>query len=1150
MTLIKDVLARDITDWEIPNLGVAKVGMPNTDQAWQVLRHELQTFVADGEYGIGLDRILTSYLTHLEHPSQPAAWVSGFFGSGKSHLVRVLDALWIDREFPDGARASGLTSLPPELAAHFRELETRSRSYGGRFSAAGMLSAGGSSVALAILSIVFASAGLPENAAQAELVLWMRREGFEDAVRTHLKTRGTTLEDELPDLYVSDVLAEAILAARPTLANSVAEMLQLLRVQYPSVANLDETSFLEVLQRTLRSTTQDGQLPLTLIVLDELQQFIANNEQRALEVQHLVEKICSELGSRVLVVATGQMALGSTPILQKLVDRFRVTVSLQDKDVDQVVRSVVLRKKPERQQELSAVLDQVSGEIDRQMAGSAIGPRAADKVDLVADYPLLPARRRLWEHMLRSLDLTGRSGQLRTQLRVVLDATKSVAGRDVGVAVAADRIYEDMESTLQQSGALPAATAQLIADLDDGTPDGKLQCRVARVVYLLSQLPSTGPQATGLKATPDYVADMLVEDLRSDGARIRQAVPAALAKLVKRSVVLEVDGAYLLQTPAAAEWDSEFQAHQRSLASDSRWLAEQRDRLVREAFADIERQVRPQQGSETRKAKAYFGPDEPAAAGGEVPIWVRDEWSVTERQAQDDARRVGTDSPLVTVWIPRAQSEALQAAMAEAEAAQRTVDRRAVPTTDDGNNARQALITRREAARSREKEIAKRIVGQGRVYQGGGNLVETGQGTETLLPSLRKAVDSAVLRLFPEFGVADHAGWGTAIKRAREGSADPFAPVGHRGDVEQHPVAKQVLAYVGVAGKRGQDVRAHFRDSPYGWPQDAVDASLLALVAAGRVQGRYNGMPLDLSLAQNSLGSADFRAESVVVPVSARMKVKGLATTLGLSTDRSDVEMAKSILERVRDLAIAAGGEAPLPATPSVEHIRDLEGETGNAMVMAVADAKDGLEADAKAWQQRASLIPARRTEWEQARSLLRHVDGLGEHASAAATLQAIESGRSLLDEPDPVAPVVTALTDELRGVIKERTAAYETARSAALADLAVNPSWATLSQHEQDEILHGCGLGARDGLAVGTTDQLIRALDAQPISGWQDRIDAIPTQVVRAQTELLRRSAKAPVPVVVPSTVIETTAHLDRYLEDVRSRVQPHLDNNESVVI
>ena len=41
-------------------------------------------------------------------------------------------------------------------------------------------------------------------------------------------------------------------------------------------------------------------------------------------------------------------------------------------------------------------------------------------------------------------------------MRVVLDATREVAGRDLGVVVPADRIYDEQESALQQSGALPS----------------------------------------------------------------------------------------------------------------------------------------------------------------------------------------------------------------------------------------------------------------------------------------------------------------------------------------------------------------------------------------------------------------------------------------------------------------------------------------------------------------------------------------------------------------------------------------------------------------------------------------------------------------------------------------------------------------------
>ena len=64
-------------------------------------------------------------------------------------------------------------------------------------------------------------------------------------------------------------------------------------------------------------------------------------------MQHLVEGCSSRFGSQVLIVATGQAALTANPTLQKLIDRFSVTVALSDTDVETVVRKVVLRKKPD-----------------------------------------------------------------------------------------------------------------------------------------------------------------------------------------------------------------------------------------------------------------------------------------------------------------------------------------------------------------------------------------------------------------------------------------------------------------------------------------------------------------------------------------------------------------------------------------------------------------------------------------------------------------------------------------------------------------------------------------------------------------------------------------------------------------------------------
>ena len=90
------------------------------------------------------------------------------------------------------------------------------------------------------------------------------------------------------------------------------------------------------------------------------------------------------------MIATGQQELTANPELQKIQDRFSVKVAPPNTDVDEVVRRVLLQKKPAQVGALAATLERASGEIGRELQGSAIQHRAADDDQLVRDYPLLP----------------------------------------------------------------------------------------------------------------------------------------------------------------------------------------------------------------------------------------------------------------------------------------------------------------------------------------------------------------------------------------------------------------------------------------------------------------------------------------------------------------------------------------------------------------------------------------------------------------------------------------------------------------------------------------------------------------------------------------------------------------------------------------
>ena len=108
----REVYEKDPQTNRLLNNGVAKVSSGQSDPELDTLRYEVGNFVCDGQYADGLVRILTAYLDHLDKSEQPGVWISGLFGSGKSHLVKMLQHLWIDFEFPDGAKARGLSKLP------------------------------------------------------------------------------------------------------------------------------------------------------------------------------------------------------------------------------------------------------------------------------------------------------------------------------------------------------------------------------------------------------------------------------------------------------------------------------------------------------------------------------------------------------------------------------------------------------------------------------------------------------------------------------------------------------------------------------------------------------------------------------------------------------------------------------------------------------------------------------------------------------------------------------------------------------------------------------------------------------------------------------------------------------------------------------
>ena len=1151
MTLNRDVFTQDPMTAVILNDGVAKVTEPRTDEEWKVLRFELQSFVCEGEYQVGMDRILSTYLGHHGEATQPAVWVSGFFGSGKSHLVRTLEFLWRDVEFPDGARARGITNLPPEIAAHFQELSIAARREGGLWSVAGTLGAGSNdSVRLALLDIFFRGAGLPEQYAAAKFVIWLKQNEFYDALHAGVSAAGKDISTELRNLFVSRTLAECLLAVDPSFAANAIEVHNRLETQFPMVTDVSNSDLVTTIADVLAlQTTVKGKTPCTLVVLDELQQFVGDYSDRAERVREIVEACSSQFGSRMLFVATGQQALTVAGAMAKLRDRFTVLVSLSDKDVETVVRQVVLRKKPSEAAIVQQVLDNCMGEIDRHLAATKIAPNASDTAEvLLADYPLLPVRRRFWERTLRAIDRAGAAGQLRSQLRVVYKAVKAVAEKPLGHVIPADEIYFEQSSNMLATGALLREVDEIIRRQDDGSREGKLRSRLAATIFLISQLPTDPGSDTGIRATADSLADLLVEDLTAGSAALRKEIPQLLEGMVAREDLMLVGDEYHLQTREGAAWGKEFRSRYTKIIGDNGRIEEERTRELKAACTAALKDVSLLQGvsKPARRIDLHFSTDEPKPTTN-IPVWIRDGWKVPEKSVLDDARAAGSDSPLISVFLPRKNSEELKTALVGYVAATETLASPPTSNTQDSQEARRSMETRKETLRRELNSNVAGVLRDAKVFQG---------GIEIIGDDLRGAVSSAlaasVANLYPQFSAGDDPKWDTVKNRARQGSGDALAAIGWTKDVQDHPVCQQLIGYIGSIGKKGNNIREYFGASPYGWPKDTITGALLALIQSGHILATDKGTTVSASqLDDNRIGQAEFRVEGATISPPQRIQVEKLVKSVGIDFKPGEVAAAApKFVGAMLALAHAAGGSSPLPVAPSIDHLDVLTGLSGNALLLAIFEQKDDLTHEARMWGEAKNLAAARLPRWQVLQRLLKYAKPLPVVQEISGEVEAIAANRSLLSEPDQVGPLCLRLTDALRAAIQQARDGHIKAYDNRIGDLEASSVWAKLSPKDQGQIREANGLGPLPPMKVAAEADVLDALDATPLPEWENKTAALSERVTRALYEAEKRLEPTARRVSLPTASLKTVEEVDDYLSRARALILEHVNSGVPVVL
>ena len=1135
--LIKDLFQKSLDNLSLANEGVAKI--ENSDEV--TLRFEIEHFVCEGQYEKSLDKILSNFIAHAGKAGQDqkATWISGFFGSGKSHLVKMLRYLWIDYKFADGASARELAHLPESVQTLLKELSAAAkRNKAPLHAAGGTLSSGNDQVRSTILGFVYKSLDLPESEHQARFRLWLRREEIETSVDRFLQAKGKSLASELSHLHVSTHLADALLAAKPDLADSSKAVLAILKEQFPARKNeLTNDELVERLKDALDPTGKA--FPFTLLVLDEAQQFIADSQDRALRVQEIAETLCSKLQGRLTLIATGQTAMSGTPMLSKLTGRFPFQPQLSDQDIDAVVRRIVLAKKPDQVKVIKDLMQRHAGDISRQLAGSRIAHVPEDENFWVADYPLLPVRRRFWEKCLHATDRTGTMAALRSHLRVVLEAAKTAADQELGWLVPADFLFTQKENDFIQTGILDRELFNKIAKLKASSdPDQQLQGRVASIIFLINKL-HTGEAGPNIRATADVLADLAAQSF-AECASLRSVMPRHLEQLENQALIMQIDGEYRIQTSESSEWYSRFNLHKNELVtSGARLLQEERVRLFSSLIeVRIPKSFKQGQTKESRSF-AFVSQREPSTEERQgFTLWMRDAWDATRDSVLAEAKRAGPDSALISVFVAKQQQDTLEGKLAEFCASQKTLDEKGSPSTEEGKEARRAIEARRDAAKRSVESIFKACLDQAEVFLGGGEAIRGA----SLEEKIDAAATSSLKRLYSEFDAADHAEWGKVFDKAKKGATDAIKTLDPLAELESHPVTRLTLSLIG-SGISGAELRKKLAEAPRGWSQDAIDGAIYALLAAEKIIAKDAAeKPVTATkLERRDLTRTHFRAEQVPLSAKDKITARKILGDLGIpATSGAELEAITALINSLQDLRSQAGGTAPAPEKPSEVPLRPLLEASGNSLIHALIADADTLKKLQQTWQKQAESIQKRLPAWDLLQKLLALTppaqSGLAE---LKAQVAAIENDRLLLQSPDPVQPLLDSLSKSLRHSLQQAVKACQASHEHEASRLQQEESLHKLSPEQRVKISLPAAPSAP---TCASTEELIRSLQECPLAAWSDRKDAIASRFDKIREEVTQLLAPKAKKVELPRRTLHTDADLQAWLKEVETKLRAEI--------
>ena len=570
-----------------PINGVIKADQMDAASVWQ----ELEEYVVTKQISEYLRKFFDAYLAAIDRPHDAAitdrmgVWVSGFFGSGKSHFIKILSYLLENIEASNpatGEKRNAANFFDHQKIKDAMLLADVHRAVSGTADVilfnidAKADSKSDRDAILQVFLRVFNEklgySGDSPHIADMERHL-VSKGAFDSFKAAFAKSTNSTWDKERDAVdFLRDDVVVGLAQALKMSPESAGKWFDGARADY----RINIEGFAKVVNDYLLTKPANHKV---IFLVDEVGQFIGANSQLMLSLQTITEQLGTQCKGRAWVIVTSQedidAAIGEankakSQDFSKIQGRFHTRLSLASSNTDEVIGERLLSKTEAAHVNLRDVFAGKSDIITNQLSfvGNSVSLRSyKDAAEFVAVYPFAPYQFTLLQKIFESIRKVGATGKhLSRGERSLLDAFQSAAVRNAGkstdVLVPLYDFYPSIESFID---------GMAKRSIDEAPQNPMLQdydSLLLKAMFLIRYIPDI------VKPNIDNLATLCIDQIDADKLALKRKIQESLARLEQQRLVSRNGDLWFFLTNEERDVAREIGHVEVSAAEKSRLLSE------------------------------------------------------------------------------------------------------------------------------------------------------------------------------------------------------------------------------------------------------------------------------------------------------------------------------------------------------------------------------------------------------------------------------------------------------------------------------------------------------------------------------------------------------------------------------------------------